>query len=362
MTKTILLNCPPNGRYHFGIVAPDNDTALSQTSACFHSDTLFSVIINLSAKVFSEEETDELVSAFRAQQISVSSGNFCLKIFENSSKTPKKTVFFLPKPCQLDLQKIKIKDRKKYKRVAYISKTIWEKGLTPADWEKEGCYQVGQKFLLHRTDLSPNLGKVMNTPFKLITEPKIADHARKRKNNIFAQSDVHLQATHFSGEDLQAMDIHGLEDCVIQPHFYFLAKSSKAEAVIQKRFQLLLSLLPDEGIGGAISTGCGQIKSIEESPWEMNFSTTEISDNQEVSLSLVAAKSANADNIIYGESIMRGGRRTADYGTLDRVKMVKAGALIQPDFDGEIVAIHEKEKFLRYGKTFPISISKKYEL
>lgn len=372
----IILKCPRNGRFHFGIAAPDNDTALSQTSDCFHSDMLFSALINIAAKIFDDSKVDNFVNAFRAGNIQISSGSYCLDIYRTyENERNFKRIYFLPKPVHLDVLNPNNTERKKVKRVQYISKAIWEKGIVPKDWTKRKCYNVDGKFQLMSEEINESLGNFINGFFKKPTEPKIADHNRKRVNNIFAQTDIHLQTTEI--KEKQLVQFENLKNYRVEPHFYFLLNYSEEGKQFQPMMDLILNVLPDEGLGGAISTGCGQILGIEkEENWTLNFDKTEAATNQMVSLSLVAPNTSENANLLAGEMIIRGGRNTSDFGTLKRIKMVKAGAVIQNSLKGkmpnilnsnakEVKAKVEKgEKiipFLRYGKAFPLAISKNYE-
>lgn len=365
MTEAIKLICPPNGRYHFGMTSPDSDTALSQTSACFYNDTLFSALVNLCNKIFPSAQVEELVAAFRSGKVVISSGSFCVDIFKNGEKTPEKTIFFLPKPPHFDLQSPSILDRKKVKGIQYISKTIWEKGLNPKDWwdqNQEKCYIIDRTFLLHPEDLDFSLGKLIDSFYQMKTAPKIADHARKKENNIFTQTDVFIHPTLLTLKDFAAQRIEGLSELLIQPHFYFLLKFDQAADSLRDLVYLLLNMLPDEGFGGGISTGCGKIEGVEIQPWEMNFQSHAASEDQAISMAMIALSEKEVGQVKAGEIMVRGGRATALHGALKRVKMIKPGALITGSLKGQIVSLNDDAPYLRNGKAFPLPMPTTYEL
>ena len=357
--EAIVLKCPNFGRYHFGTIALDSDTALSQTSPCIYSDTLFSALINLCAKVF-PDEVEDLVTYFKEGGILISSASYCLDVLEADKFLYR--IFFLPKPCQLDLLQTEdsAEDRKKVKRIQYISKAVWEQGLLPTEWSDNGCYTIDRKFLIHPSELSPYFGRLVDKIYSISTDPKIADHARKKLDNIFFQTDLYLTTTHLSQATLKEWD----EDyeggtITIQPHFYFLLDFVEVPERMKNLLYFLLDLLPDDGIGGAISTGCGKIEAIEKMPWDLNPASA--STDLAVSASLISIGTqeelagVKAQNII-----VRGGRTTAENGVLSRIKMAETGALIDKNVKGQVKNLHSEKPYLRYGMAFPLAVHTNY--
>jgi CRISPR-associated protein Csm4 len=204
--QAIILKCPPNGRFHFGITAPDVDSALSSSSICFHSDTLFSALVILCNRMF-PDRVNELIQFFNNQEIQISSGSYCLEILQENE--PPQRVFFLPKPSQFDAASLELADRKAVKGIEYISKTIWEKGIPPDEWlSTNECSLIDRKFLVHEDELSGEVCDLIEGFYKIKTEPKIADHARKKTNNIFFQTDLFLKTNYLREEDIT---IHQVE-------------------------------------------------------------------------------------------------------------------------------------------------------
>lgn len=357
--EAIILKCPDFGRYHFGTTAPDSDTALSQTSPCIYSDTLFSALINLCAKVF-PEEVEELVACFKSGAILLSSASYCLDIWEVAEFS--RRIFFLPKPCQLDLLPMNkdTADRKSVKRIQYISKEVWEQGILPEKWSFEGCYAIDRKFLVHPSELSAYYGALIEEVYSIKTDPKIADHARKKLDNIFFQTDLYLNTTHISEQVLQTMDKEYEEGAItFRPHFYFLLDFVDAKERMKNVVYFLLDLLPDEGIGGAISTGCGKIEAIERVGWKLNVNDASTTFAMSVALvsigNEVDLKGVRAKNMI-----VRGGRVTAEHGTLSRIKMADTGALIEKHVKGQVASLHKDKPYLRYGMAFPLAVHTNY--
>lgn len=351
--QAIILKCPKQGRFHFGKTGLDENSSLYQTSDIIHSDTLFSALINLCAKAFPKEILP-LIDAFR-NHIRISSAYYCLQVEQNG--TPVKNIYFLPKPDYLELQNRDVAARKKVRKITYVSKTVWEKGLLPEEWKAPQCSIIDKRFVLHANDLPIELSDQIETISTQITAPKIADHLRKRVNNIYFQTDLLLGHTTFSRSQLRAFD---LENLSIHPSFYFLIKESlpESEKRVYKLLEVLIDLLADEGIGGSISTGCGRLLACEREAFEFKMPQNE---DHAVSMSLISpATSDRLEEIYRGNVVVRGGRDTAQFGRLKRVKMIKEGAVISKSVEGDIVPIHANGKFLRYGKAFPIPMHPNY--
>ncbi len=351
--EAIILKCPENGRFHFGLTAPGPEIALSKTSGCFHSDTLFSALIVLCAKTF-PDEVSAFIASFKSGEIKISSGSFCLEVSDK-----KEPIYFLPKPAHFDCYQDENINRKEIKDIQYISKKIWENGLTPAEWKKNRCVWVDKKFLAHFYEFPRNYGKekIINS----VTEPKIADHARKSVDNIFFQTDIQTKRT---------ILISDTTITTVHIHLYFLLENERADERMKKLFDLLLDILIDEGFGGGISSGNGKIESIKRATWEWDnkiFSEQNRSHKIMASASLISP-SANdqLDDILAGNVITRGGRNTSKDGTLKRIKMFKEGTIFNKDtISGNIPEIHNKEVqesniYLRYGKAFPLPVHEKY--
>lgn len=352
MMQAIILKCPPNARFHFGKTGLDENASLFQTSEILHSDTLFSALINTCNKV-AKDEINPLIAAFKKDEngLKISSGYYCLEVIE-AGKTPR-FIYFLPKPNYFNLVNKDTTQRKAVKKVAFISKTVWEKGLLPHEWiESKGCYTIDEKFIIHTEDLSPSFIRPVKKIYRTTTNPKIADHARQKRNNIFFQTDLKLSRINSKG-------------LTIQPHFYFLlANRLPAEQQrLAKLFFFLLEILMDEGIGGAISTGCGQLLGYESKPLNLDIPEAHLSTDYFTNMSLLAPDVSNDLSHIYnGGIITRGGRKTAAAGRLSRIKMFKEGAIIGKEVTGKIPNLHNTQPFLRYGKTFPIPMHQKYVL
>lgn len=349
--EAIVLNCPKQGRFHFGLTGLDENASLYQTSAIIHSDTLFSALISLCAKAF-PEQVKPLIDAFN-QHIRISSAYYCLDIHGDEELI--KRIFFLPKPDCLDLKNDDVSIRKPIKKVQFLSKSVWEQGLLPKDWKGEHCHIINGKFVVHQNDMPLKLAKQIEKVFEERTAPKIADHARQRNNNIYFQTDLHLHQSRIKGE-LPEED--GYREFIVTPSFYLLVKDtlSESDKKLSNLLNLLFELLADEGIGGGISTGCGKLISIEKEAFNIDMEV----GKEAVSMSLISPKLTDFATVTYANILTRGGRNISAKETLNRLKMLKEGASITAATEGDIVAIHNSGMFLRYGKAFPLPIHPNY--
>lgn len=371
--KAVLLKCPPYARFHFGMTGLDENSSLHQTSEVLHSDTLFAALMVLCNKIFPNTgKIERLKEGFETGAVKLSSAGYFLDIkeyLENGDETNKR-VFFLPKPDYFGLINKDTSLRKKVKKIAFLSKGIWEKGLDLADWfDTDKCVIIQNRFVLLTEELHPDAvtAKKLAEAIainKVQTAPKIADHLRRPENNIFFQTDLCFAANFFK-------NAKGHPQFEILPHFYFFLEHAP-DSTIKKLVETLIEILPDEGIGGAISTGCGQLESHEIVDLDFTFDNAQSSDKYVVSASLISPKSADELSQILRYKVMtRGGRRLAftdeqvaklpvQKRQLKRVKLIKEGALIQKAgvLDGRLVPLHHEDNAPNYrnGKAFTLPI------
>jgi CRISPR-associated protein Csm4 len=366
--QVAFLRCPPNSRFHFGTPGLDENASLHQTSEWIHSDTLFSSILNTCAKVFSREETSSLFEAFQNGDINLSSAFYVFEIknspIEEGPEVIRK-LFFLPKPDYLNLFISDHDQRKELGKVKFISQGIWEKGITPENWiDSSGCIIIDKKFVLLKEELDADYDTLKvrlgnSKPendikiYEVETVPKIADHSRRWEDNIFFQTDLLLEKSILRNKD-------GAPLKEIQPHFYFFLDFDENTPVGKILNLILLDILPDEGIGGAISTGCGKIEDVQFLPFQ--FSIENQSEEKTISASLThPGAPEELAQFTHYKLLTRGGRATASFGHLKRVKMIKEGALINGLIEGGIPKLHGSEPFYRYGRVYPLPLHQNFD-
>jgi CRISPR-associated protein Csm4 len=334
--KAFILRCKPGSQFHFGKMAIDSNSALHDTTEYFHSDTLFSALINIVASFATEAETNEVVDLFRDNQVRISSGMFCLSHGEQD-------VFFLPRPAHFSLLPGHADDIKDVERIKFISKGLWESGISPAnmnDWhqEIESSHEL-KKFAAMKKEVQHwNLDKKHVNIHSIETFPKV--HARKldQENSFYFQSNVLLPQNPADTFDM---------------HYYFLLDTTldRKENEALNRLYNAIYLLPDTGIGGERSAGCGQFLSVEERPFEFN----DFEQQGYLSLGLIApANHAEIDELEYYNTVLRGGRNTRSDGELKLIRMMSEGAYLRNIIHGDMPNVHATNDpdtpYLRYGK------------
>lgn len=350
--QAVILKCKPNAQFHFGQIAIDENTSLDDTSEHLHSDTLFSAIINTAARVY-PGKVDELVQQFKRGSISVSSGFYCLETL------PGQYVYFLPKPlgCRaMRLDKANRDQFKKLKKVKYISKKVWEEGITPDRWEEE-CVFLQKKFVLHPHELPEGL-RADAPEIRLFDKeslPKVKVHTAVQQDNLYIQTNIQIQ-------DNQLLNP------APEVHFYFLLKADHPEADAYQQLKTILRFLVDEGIGGERSAGLGQLEGIEWQDFSLQVTTPQAWCN----LSLTIPQSREeAARLTYYELLNRGGRATGRKlkdGNLEKllsISMVKEGAVLKDRINGHTVAIapsSTQAPYWRYGQCFALALHSNFSL
>lgn len=335
MLQAVLLRCKPRARFHFGKVAPDNNTSLNATSDWLHSDTLFSAIVNTLAAMHPQSEVNRLVEHFERGDIVLSSGFYCFLI-------GKKPVWFLPKPAHLGLQvQGEFKD---FNRVRLISRGVWESGLGFDDWGKNGFlflqngYAVATKEELAGLDSMTAKQRVRF--FKEDDAPRVKVHGAD-------QQDAFFYLTYISIAD----NSKWLSDS--STHFYFLLETNKGfeQTADFQKIQTAINMLPMQGVGGERTAGCGQLQGIETH----NFELLPEQGNGYCSLSLVAPAEGELGKFDRYQVLTRGGR---DIGggnpRIGFVRMLAEGAFSKSKPSGDIptLGIADGIPYRRYGKPF----------
>jgi CRISPR-associated protein Csm4 len=184
--------------------------------------------------------------------------------------------------------------------------------------------------------------------------PKVTVHQTTQDNSLFQHSTVHIaDNSHLLDDNDQPL----LPDLRI--HFYFLLDCAEdfREGPLYRTLLTAIHLLPETGLGGDRSTGCGLFEGVDTDDFEMN-----ISAKNYASLSLVAPDSATelAKTEFY-HTVLRGGRATrTEPQPLRMVRMMREGALLSPSVKGCLVDIAptgSTQPFLRNGKAFVVPVA-----
>lgn len=330
-TKAIILKCNANTRFHSGKIRVDTTNMLEDTSEILHSDTLFSALVNLAAKVM-PEKVEAIITWFQTNKIKISSIFYCIE--KNNQY-----LYFLPKPLNFNITKAGI-DRKSVKRIRYISKGIWEQKVKSEDWFNEAkCTVLQNEFVCLNEELdllmvADNQRQFLEV-YNSAATPKVHVHKDRadKENRYYSQANIQISD---NGE-------------VVNIHLYFLLQENLEEND-KKWINTLLELLPYEGIGGDRTAGSGIFEGKEERVFCIENQT-----GKAISLSLSIPENDDEFKAYENyELLTRGGRQTHDDGVLKRVRMISEGAVLTDAMvNGTIVDIsndNSKAKYLRNGK------------
>ncbi len=343
--KALILKCPKAAKFRFGKAGLDVNSSLSTTDTLPHSDTLFSALVNTAFRVGGKTRANRLVDFFKNDELTISSASFCIELKD-------KIIFLLPKPVSFDLFDVPAEKRKKYRKVKFISKAAWEKGLSPESWDNINFWTSKVIVTAEERAFLPDIDKL----YEEITRPRVTDQVRRPENNLYFQTELHFR-------QFDQINIH-----------YFYLYETHSESV-EKEFIAYNELLSDTGLGGRISLGCGRLLPFDSNKNILDFAIDceNPSAKYKASLSLINPKDKTELSALkFYDLITRGGRRvaggeedianTATTNILKRIKMLREGA-VTTDVKGRVVDISPEnsiEKFLRYGKAFNISINQNF--
>lgn len=347
-TQAILLKCRPGARFHFGKVGLDVDTALNDTEKHIPSDTLFSAIINLATTVSAETEVKSLIEAFDKGEILISSGFFMLE--EGDTR-----IFFLPKPAHYNQFKSSADLPKKLRKIEYISAGVWNRNAAPKDWESEDYVILQNNFVAYRGELS--IGMLSHHRHLELYQEQLLPRVMAR---VPGAEDSHFYVANIcTANNIAKTDADGVPlfpDMYV--HYYFLLRCKDQQSAPAKLLQTILQLLPDTGIGGERSVGCGRFESIEIREDFPAIRHTQTSPTY-ASISLCCPQnSEDLDCFKAYETCFRGGRDTSVDGKLKFVRMIREGGLqAGAQASGSIPNVSSNQTpYLRYGKAFNLPV------
>ncbi|HPL06169.1 MAG TPA: type III-A CRISPR-associated RAMP protein Csm4 [Bacteroidales bacterium] len=325
--KAVLLNINDGTRFHLGkamgAFTEETNNSQKTTSDYIHSDTLWSALVNAWA-LRCPGTVDDFVSECKTRKFLISSAFYYFVNSKNGDKNS--NIFFLPKPASLNLYKFS--EPKKLKKIRFISKGVWEKGILPNDWFNSDICTLIQNdsavALKSETDKSFEL-------FHIETAAKTsARDITDREDAFYFQTDLFL-----------AKNVK----------WYFLLDNQLSEH-LQADFEKAMQTFIVLGIGGERSTGCGALSGFEIIDFNFDMSESGKDKQVQVSLSLTIPKKDDlSENDLY-QIIKRGGRFLTKGKSLPMIQMLQEGAVLNNDFTGKIVGLNSNPIVLRYGLKF----------
>jgi CRISPR-associated protein Csm4 len=270
-------------------------------------------------------------------------------------ETSKKWIFFLPKPAHYALQ---VEENfKDFNKVELISQTVWEQGWPFETWADNCLFLQNGKAVMAKSDfeglldLSKPEDLAKANKIKLYDErdsPRVKIHAPTRDDAYFQLSTVSTANNHSCL--CKKTEEHSIRDCVDGlVHLYFLVETKK-DYSNKGELMAAIRMLPDRGIGGERSTGCGQLHGIQEN---IPFHAPKIGQSAFCSVSLTLPEDLTAFH--YYDVETRGGRQYGGEGKkFDYVRMLSEGAVANKQVSGQVIGIgtNEGHEVQRYGQPF----------
>lgn len=180
--KSVVLKLPPNAKFHLGEYAEDQSTALFNTATIIHSDVLFGAFVSALSQI-DEAKISAFRKYFEEGKIAFSSAFYRIEI---KDKAP---VYLLPKPVSINLYQLKNSTKfevKKFKKIAFISKGVWEKGISPEIWFDESgeCVMPNKETVCLRSEIDDEKFEL----YQKVDEEKVNLTPIKEDNELYTRS------------------------------------------------------------------------------------------------------------------------------------------------------------------------------
>ena len=336
ITHLIKLKCQPGAQFHLGESTPFEDSVLHKSSEIIHSDTLFSALVCLAAKI-GLANPEQILGDCRISS--------CFYTMEKENNS----IFFLPRPTIPLFGEVSFK---RIKKIKYVSLGVFNSKIPIMSWfDKTNRDRVHEDLLVGNNwiatkvefqEMAIAFSQASKLQFYQIrTLPQVRVHTNEKINNLYQV------------ERLQIAD-NSLIDKNLHVHFFFLFSGE-----LSNDLRTVLHLLQDEGLGGQRSIGFGLFSGIEISSDIKKF---DFREDTYINLSLTSPHSNDFNELkdCHYQPILRGGRNLSTGGYLKQILMLKEGAIINNKVKGNIadISINADGSNLRYGKSFPLLIPK----
>lgn len=240
--KLIRLNFGKNIA-HFGEVG----IGLEETSERVRSDTLFSALISVYARLYGKADVEKLLESF-GQNIEppfCHSSTFIYRCL-GEQKNKENYIYYLPKPLTFP-NKYPIGDdlefTKVYKKLTYLPLKIWRRWYQTEGFQESDRNELIADNKKDKIDSSLEKAGVFSygETYKIAKHPKVAIDRATSATNFY-----HTGFVQFEHEN--------------QAHsgLYFLLYFPENDSKLEQKIHNVLYLLADEGIGGERSSGAGR--------------------------------------------------------------------------------------------------------
>ena len=334
--KAVHLKLPPNAKFHLGEYTEDKATVLYNTSQIIHSDVLFGAFISALSQV-SLEKVEVFKEYFESGKLAFSSAFYVLNI-----KGKEEQVYLLPKPISLNLFQSADVERfqvKKFKKIEFISKGIWEKGVSPEKWfDSDGeCVMPNSKTVCLRSEI----GNEKFDLFQESDEEKVNLTPLGEDNELYTRTNLEILGT-----DRVKVD------------FYFLMQEENLPKEDSDLVKIIWKQVTLNGIGGERSTGCGAVEGIKYEDFSIN-----VQEKSDKNVLLGLAFPESLDGYLYYQTKVRGGM---NYGEKKKIKLlmsIQEGAVISKQEKARIVDLSQgNKKYWKYSSNLVLPFHKNHDL
>lgn len=341
--KAVILKCRQGSRFHLGEYTDNQNTVLYNTAEYIHSDVLFGAFISAMSKIYPEKLND-FRDLFEEGKIRFSSAFYCIKQKDTNSY-----IYLLPKPVSLNLADLNEHiDHKAVKKVKFVSKSIYEKGITSEKWFSDECVMPNSQCVFLKEEFEkdePNFSlfeKVDLQKVKIHTDEINKDN--KGEGRLYSQTDIMIMGS-------EEVDVNW---------YFLLDLNEQLSKNDENIFYQTLDLMIGNGIGGDRSSGCGKIEEMEIEDFNVNVNNP---SNRQLLLSLAFPKETEKDKYLYYKTKIRGGMWYGS-GKNERFKKIMAleeGCILEGNISPQIIDLTKNNKPLwKYSGNLVLPLPREY--
>ncbi|MBW9222471.1 type III-A CRISPR-associated RAMP protein Csm4 [Methanothermococcus sp. SCGC AD-155-C09] len=333
-----------NSKYHFG------EGDLSESSLIFHSNSLFSTIVNNFIKLYGVEEFNNYKEEIK--KLKISSLFPAIYKFKNKENPEiEDEILFIPKPMvRLGFDENTQKDieekPKDFKKIKFISMGALKK-------HSEGTLKkitIGKEYLISDDEKRRfNYNKPENMDlFNSIIEKKVSID-RVKEITLEHEGRGQLYSIEFIKPLRKKDKIVG---------FYFLIDFNNIDGELLNKIKASIRLIKDEGLGGKRSIGAGFFKDIILDEFNMEDlgidnkykNKTHISKEKHIVLSITIPKEEEFKNFYSYQLIKIGGYiySSSNMGYITKLKrsvyVLREGSICEKPVEGQILDLRPDDK------------------
>jgi len=251
--KMVILSPKPNSKFHFG------EGSLEESSYIFHSNSLFSAIVNNYIKLYGMKEFKNDIE--KLKNIRLSSLFFKIKDIYLIPKPEHPRFYILKKIVEgikpNDIKKIQFFSIKAYKELLE-GELIWNEDNLKEIMENQ---IVGKKILISKDEI-----EIIKNIFEIEGNKSLKDEKINLFSKIIEQKVAIDRIKNTSLEEDGKGQLYNVEFIKLHPNveFYFLIEyqDNNDEEFIRK-LMASIRLIEDEGLGGERSSGAGFFEKVE---------------------------------------------------------------------------------------------------